>query len=353
MLEHFTALDLVRISIFTIFGSIISYYDIKEKKIYNKHLLVMFILGLVLFFAGLKFFLIPVFLINFFLSLFFGFLFWKMKIWKPGDAKLFSICSIYLPFKFYSSFITSQIILTNLFLVAFFVWVIPVLIRTDKNAKKKSIKQVFNIKNIFEVFLTIFGLFYFIGQFFTLFDLNLMYEFGYFITLLFTFFLFVLIKKILPDKTFYFLLFLTIIRFFVDPSIFEINFWLDSFLSMMVILIASWIGEIAYYISYEKKKVSNLEEGDIPVGFVTEGKRLRDFEKFIEQNFDNKERILEDGLNDKEIGKINNFERIKFMFVKEYISFAPWLILSTILASVLGTDIFLFFISQIYRRFYE
>ena len=347
-----TTLDIIRLFVFAIFGIIISYYDLKEKKIYNKNILAMAIVGITLFLIGRNFDLLPSLLTNFFLALLIGFAFWKIGIWSAGDGKLFSICTLYLPFKLYIPFFHSSVILINTFILAFFIWFLPLLIKTKRKEKINTFNQVFNPKTILNLFLTIFGLFYFIGYFFSFLNLNV-YSSGYIITLIFALILFAILQKLISNKLTYLLIALCVLRIIFDPSIFSLFFWATSLMTLFVILIAMWIGNLSLYISYDEKKLKDVKEGDIPIGIIIKSNKNVDLEKFLEENFENKE-ILKKGFSKEDIKKFSKIENnIQGIITKKYICFSPLIIVALLLVSFFKVDIFLYIFSEIYYMFFE
>ncbi|NOQ56335.1 MAG: hypothetical protein GQ477_06045, partial [Nanohaloarchaea archaeon] len=133
MFNQFLFMDYIRIIILIIFSVRIMLTDLKFKKIYNKDLLLMSATGLILFFFGLNFDLTPSLATNFILALVFGIILWKMNIWSAGDGKLFAACSLYLPYKMYLPFFSAQVILLNVFILAFLFWLVPMVFKTKKS----------------------------------------------------------------------------------------------------------------------------------------------------------------------------------------------------------------------------
>ncbi len=346
-----TTLDLVRLFVFAGFGILLSYHDLKERKIYNKHLLAMIITGLILFSIGANFDLFPSLLINFFLALLIGIIFWKIGIWGAGDGKLFAACALYLPFKLYIPFFHSSVILVNTFLLAFFIWFLPLLIKTKREEKIQTLKRTFSKKMILNLFLTIFGLFYFIGYLFSFLDLGL-YASGYLITLIFALVLFAFLQKIIPNNLTYLLIALCALRIIFDSSVFLFSFWITFLITIFIILIAMWIGNLSLYISYNEKYLKDIREGDIPLGAIVKDNKKIDFEKFLEKHFGNKV-VLKKGFSKEDIEKFSGIKEVQGFITKKYISFTPLIIAAVLLVAVFKIDILLCIFSEIFYIFFE
>jgi len=109
-------------------GGITAYEDFRFGKIRNKWILLG--LGLGIFLLVTSFFkndlsndLFSKILINALVSLFLGYLFWYFDLWAAGDAKLFFVLALLLPFKFYwhnyLPIFPSLVILINTFIPLF------------------------------------------------------------------------------------------------------------------------------------------------------------------------------------------------------------------------------------------
>ncbi len=344
MLE-LTTLDMVRLFVFSIFGIIISYHDLKERKIYNKYLLTMVITGLILFSISANFDLFPSLLTNFFLALLISFAFWEIGIWNAGDGKLFAACTFYLPFKLYIPFFHSSVILINIFILAFFIWFLPLLIKTKRKEKRDALTKTFNKKFIANLILTIFGLLYFINYFFSSLNLGL-YPSGYIITLISAIVLFAILQKLIPNKLTYLLIALCALRVIFDPSILLFSFWTNFLLTIFIILIAMWVGNLSMYISYDEKYLKNIKEGDIPIGAIVKDNKKIDFEKFLEKNFGSNE-VLKKGFSKENIEKFNKIKEVQGFITKKYICFTPLIIAAVLLVAIFKIDILLYIFSEI------
>ena len=98
------ALYIISICSILLFGGITSYSDIRFKKAYNKHLLVFLPLGIGIQVASLI--LNPELLVwtvvNIVTTACVSVMFYFQRIWAAGDAKLFTIMILLIPYQFYS-----------------------------------------------------------------------------------------------------------------------------------------------------------------------------------------------------------------------------------------------------------
>ncbi|MBW6461784.1 MAG: hypothetical protein K0B07_01950 [DPANN group archaeon] len=348
MFDQFIFMDYIRIIVLILFSACIISTDIKLKKIYNKDIILMSVVGFIFFLFGLNFDLLPSLLTNFSLALLFGIFLWKINIWSAGDGKLFAACSLYLPYKMYLPFFSSQLIVINVFILAFLFWLVPMIFKTKRHEKIDSFKLSFAPKNIINLSLVLFGAFYFIWQGVYLLGLGL-YSGSFLISLAISLITFAVLRKLLTSKVTYVFLILALARPFFDPSFASFETLLTLVLTMSALLFAGTVGNLSMYISYSEKKLSDMGVGDIPIGVLAKGKnKIDDFGLFMGKEFKNKEKILKTGFTLDDIAKAKKIRNIDGFIVKKTISFAPLLCIATFVTILLGTDILLYLASLIY-----
>ncbi|MCK4967891.1 MAG: prepilin peptidase [Candidatus Aenigmarchaeota archaeon] len=345
-------LDFLRLFVFVLFFIRIIRTDLKTKEIYNKDLAFMSVTGLILFLLGGQFDLIPSLATNSFLALITGIILWKIRIWSAGDGKLFAVCSLYLPYKMYLPFFSTQIILMNVFIFAFLYWIAPTFFKTSKIEKFNAFKTSFAPKTVINLFLVLFGLFYFIGKLVYIFDFGL-YASGYIISLTIALFAFGAVKKLFPSKITYIFLGLSFIRVFFDTSFMTINGIATILFTLFALLFAGFLGNLSMHISYTEKKLSEIKESDIPMGIMAKNNKTYDFEKFISKNFKDMNTLLTKGFGKEEITVAKKIKNIDGFIVKKIIPFAPLLFVSTIFTVFFGVDVIIYAASLIYEVFYE
>ncbi len=129
-----------------IIGIICSYTDIRYNKIFNKWILsglfsaIILYLYLIFYENALPY--VVSLVTNGVIAFFVGYLLWHLKLWSAGDAKLFTIFALLIPFTFYSksyiAYFPSFNLMVNLF--------IPLLIILAVSAAIGAIKEVFVLR---------------------------------------------------------------------------------------------------------------------------------------------------------------------------------------------------------------
>lgn len=348
----FTWLDLLRLLILVTFGTYMAYRDLKERKIYNRHLAILGGLGVVLFLSSFKFELIPSLLTNFLLALLLGIVLWKVGLWGAGDGKLLAIVTLYMPFKLYLPFFYSQVIFINTLILTFFIWFFPLILKTSREEKISTFKKTVNIKNLLRLSITLFGLFYFINYLISSLDLGL-YTTGYLITLAISLSLFAVINKLLPEKSIHFLASLCLLRIFFDTTYLSYNFIASFAITTLALLIFYWIGSLSYYISYEEKYLKELKPGDVPTGAIHKKNAEVDLKEFLIKHFGKNNKILSEGFSSLDLKKISKLRELDGFLIKKYISFSPLILASGIFVFIFGVDLVVFIFSELHHLFLE
>lgn len=338
--------------IFSVFGIFLSYIDFKEKKVYNLHLIFMALAGLVLFAFGMYPDLYGSLLVNFLFAFFTGILFWKIGLWGAGDGKLFAICSFYLPFKMYLSFFYAQVILVNVFILAFLIWFLPLILKTKFSEKVQAFKQTFTRDNVLNLGLLIFGLFYFVGTLLSLLDLGL-YTTGYIIALFIGLASYAVLRRFFSRNLTYILFVLCLARFFFDISIFTMYFWELFALTMAILLIAMWFGNLSIYISYDEKRLCDLEEGDVPIGVITTKGTTIELKKWLDRHLVAGELIMKKGFSKEDLGRFGGLKGIEGFLTKKTVCFTPLIIVAVLLVAILKVDILTYLLSEIHYHLLE
>ncbi len=345
-------MDGLRLVVFVLFFIRVIRIDLKNKEIHNKDLFFMALVGFVLFLLGGQFDLMPSLATNAFLALVVGIGLWKIGVWSAGDGKLFAVCAIYLPYKMYLPFFSAQIILINVFILAFLYWLAPTIFKTSRSEKLNAFKTSFAPKTVINLFLVLFGLFYFISKIVYLFDFGL-HAGGYIISLTVALLAFGAVKKFFPAKTTYVFLAFAFARIFLDTSFITFNGGLTLVLTVLALLLTGFIGNLSMYISYTEKRINELKECEVPISVISRKNKITDFERFLKKNFKNSDVILKKGFNKEEIILAKKIKSIDGFIVKKTISFAPLLFVSTLFVVFFGKDVLLSVASLIYGWFYE
>ena len=116
-----------------ILGIVSSITDLKDKKIYNKNILIALIISAIsyaIFFKQIEIGYIPNFIMNLIITIVISFLFCYFKIWAAGDAKLFLAITFMIPYKIYEVEVTNIFPALNLLIIIFCVAFIYVFLET-------------------------------------------------------------------------------------------------------------------------------------------------------------------------------------------------------------------------------
>lgn len=124
-------------------GIVAAITDFKDKKIYNKNVLIAItasILSYFIFYKQIETMYIKNYLINLLISVVISFLFFYFKIWAAGDAKLFFALIIMIPFEIYevptSNVFPALYLLIMIFCTAFIYVVLETIILWIKDNEK-------------------------------------------------------------------------------------------------------------------------------------------------------------------------------------------------------------------------
>lgn len=143
----------IQSAIAIVLGIVASSTDFKEKKIFNKHILVAVGISLItyiIFWKQIHIELIKSYFINLFVSILISFLFFYFKIWAAGDAKLFLAIILMIPYELYEvdnrNVFPGIYVLILMFSLAFFYVVIETIYLWIRDSKKLEKIRISNIK---------------------------------------------------------------------------------------------------------------------------------------------------------------------------------------------------------------
>jgi hypothetical protein len=230
-------------------GIITSYQDFKYGKIKNKWIIfgLIYTLFIYLFFllfyssfGGINIKYLAHLGVNILFAIFVGFGLWDLKVWAAGDGKLFIVYSFLVPLSVYASssqsWFPSLDILVNTFSLAFIFLLIVLFLKSPLNSLSRigyaSIKNCFQPKPLFFGAITLFSLMWIFGFFLSFFNPSniLLIMFIFLI-------LFLLIPKKYQDKINYLFLFLALLRFFLDKTVYSITSWKTFFILFLLFFI--------------------------------------------------------------------------------------------------------------------
>ena len=168
-------------SLIAIFLGVVSFItDVKDKKIYNKNIIIAIIVSTfiyAIFWKQIDIIYFKSYLINIIISLFISFVFYYFKIWSAGDAKLFLAIIYMIPFEIYETetqnFFPGLYILILIFSSGFLYIVFETIyLWIRDNHKLKRIKEINLGKEDFINFI----IKYFMGYFLVLLINNMIFK---------------------------------------------------------------------------------------------------------------------------------------------------------------------------------
>ena len=132
-----------------VLGIIASITDFKNKKIYNKNIIIAVVISIItyiIFYKQIEVIYIKNYIINLEISIIISFIFFYLKIWAAGDAKLFLAIILMIPYEIYevekSNIFPALYLLILIFSVAFIYVVIETIYLLIKDEEKiKKIKR--------------------------------------------------------------------------------------------------------------------------------------------------------------------------------------------------------------------
>jgi len=366
-------------------GLITSYQDIKSGKIRNKWIILALVysiltyVGIIILYSfegTLSTTYLAELGTNFIFSIMAGFGLWYFGIWTAGDGKLFIAYSALLPLSIYSNgyqkWIPSFTLLSNIFIPALIMMIFLMFFKIKiKHLKKTTIsfiKEFFHPKQLLSSILYLFAIFWVIQI--------LLIKIGlgnsYILRIMLTMALIVIIQKKLKNNTIYIMIIISLLRLFMDQSIYSL-----SFLINMLILVFVWrltisflsgslsklgrkaftknirvdklkLGMILDESIKKKEKMTKQElnglkkQPDINIikhqknYYIIKPKSHMDFDNFLEEEAE--------GLTQKQINKLKEIG-IKEIKVSQTIPFAPLMLLGVLLTIIANGNILILIIA--------
>lgn len=351
-----------------IFGVYTSYTDIKYGKIKNIAILLLLISGLFInifstktlstFDLNIKSDFIQS-IINIIIAFTFGFFLWSACLWSEGDAKLFLGYSLILPvftYKYgYISFFPSLVILINTFIPIAIFYIFNSFLHTKLENLKINIKQVFSPKNIINLILNVFGLFFILETFFKHFNISLNFT----LQMIILFVLMEVLNKISSKAALIFSIIGSILRIiFSFSSIFILSFLFQLLSVVAVFLTLKLLISITEFYP-ESVKIQDLKTGmTLGERLVKTKKEMKkrelslitvfDIIQCIKEGFlgEVKTRLTEEDV--KELQNLQKEKKLKFDEIKivKTVPFAPFMFFGVLLTYFLQGSLF-YFIQQL------
>jgi len=344
------------------FGTITSYTDIKYGKIKNISILLMLMAGLFInifwtktlstFDLNIKSDFIQS-IISIITTFAFGFFLWLAGLWSQGDAKLFLGYSLLLPvftYKYgYISFFPSLVVIINTFIPIAVFYILNSFIHTKLKNLKINIKQIFSSKNMMNMILYIFGLFFILQLFLDYFNISL----NFVLQMIVLFILMEVLDKISSKATLIFSLVGSLLRImFSFSSIFTLSF-LFQFLSTIIVfsILKLLLSTTEFY--SKAVKIKDLKAGMMLSEQLIKTKKgiekrdislitVFDIFQSVKEGFfgEVKTRLTEEDV--KELQKLRREGKIKFNEIKvtKMVPFAPFMFFGVLLTYFLQGSLF-------------
>lgn len=228
-------------------GLITSYEDFRYGKVYNRWVILALIyaisVNLLLMLnnylnQSLNVSYLVQYSANLALSVLTGYLLWHFNVWSAGDGKLFIAFSSLLPLSIYQvgfyKLFPAIAVLVNIFIPASIILLIMMLkdtkIRHLKKAVKKTMTDKFDFKELGKSILKLFAIYWIAELVLGLFGMGD----DTLLRIIFTMGIFSMIPKKFEKLTFVAMTILTIVRVFVDPSVYTWQFWINFLILVFV-----------------------------------------------------------------------------------------------------------------------
>jgi Flp pilus assembly protein protease CpaA len=352
-------------------GIITSYEDIKNGKIRNKWILAGLIYAVIANMVIMIYHsIIGDVRIVYFLELFFmggfsllvGFVLWNVGLWTAGDAKLYLTYSLLVPLSTYVyghiPYLSSTNILMNTFVPLFAYFTVILAIKTSLKEKLHYLKKAFNLRQMGILALFLFGFIWVIKILFIVAGIQM----DFFMTVFLFFILMISIEKILPVKTIYIGVALSILRLIFDRTALTTDSLLYLLITLIIfVFVRFFILYLSYAVLTKEVDINLLKPGMVPAERVyvnSKGKYIKEqileFTMFGYMNKSKKKYLFKadaKGLNSVELNKFKKLEKklgFEHLRVHQTVSFAPYLFFGVLLSLIFEGNMILNIFSTIF-----
>ena len=340
-------LNYVQSTIALILGIIASITDFKDKKIYNKHIIIACIISVctyIYFFKEIETEYIRNSSINFIITLIISLCFYYFRIWAAGDAKLFVAIIFMIPYNVYETQIKNVFPALNLLIIIFSIAFIYIFIETiflwikdERKFEKFKISKM-SKKEIIEYIIS-----YFMGYFLIVFINNMVYTFGEEIAinnagllLLCNMLLLMFIYRVIDSKKkMMFALSMFILANVIYHVIMGFAIMIINVKMLLIVLIIVLFRKVAEEYNYEEIKIENLKERMIlSYGSVLKfyGSKVKGLPEFTTENTNSR-------LTKEEVESIKRWSRTKRgtdeLVIVRHLPFAPFMLCGEIIFFIL------------------
>lgn len=328
-------------------GTIASITDFKDKKIYNKNIVIASIISIcvyIIFWKQIETEYIFNSIINYVIALIISFCFFYFKIWAAGDAKLFLAIILMIPYSVYESsggnVFPALNVLIVIFSVAFIYIVFETIFLWIKDDKKFEKLKIYKMsKNELIDYITS----YFMGYFLITFVNNIMYTFfekfsnnNAGLILLCNMLLLMFVYNVIEKKEkIVFVLIISLVANLIYHCIFGFFITMINIKMLLIVLTIMFFRRISEEYNYEKIKIENLKDRMIlsyesVLKFY--GSRVKGLPQFTTENTDSR-------LTKEEVESIKRWSKSKKgldeIVIVRHLPFAPFMLCGEIIFFIL------------------
>ncbi len=330
-----------------ILGIISSVTDFKNKKIYNKNIILALIVSILVYavlWNQIEIMYIKNYLINLGISIAISFLFFYFKIWAAGDAKLFLAIVFMIPYEIYevqtNNVFPALYLLIMIFGVAFIYIVIETVYLWIRDKERLTkIKELKLDKGELKEFL----IKYFMGYFIILFINNIILKFfadfrinNAGLILICNMLILIFIYRIITQKRQ--ALVITLVFVVVNAlyyGIFGIEIYSINIKMLILVLVVMLFRSIAEKYNYEEIKIENLK----PRMILSLGSVLRFYGSRVKGLPQTTTETTDSRLTEEEVESIKRWSKTKkgkeTIVIVRHIPFAPFILVGELLFFIL------------------
>ena len=260
-------------------GIVTSYTDIRQGKIFNKHLLLALGILVTIYITilvgpwslGEKYF--SNLIINFAIAFVVGFLFWHLGLWSAADSKLFAVYALLIPLTIYSktyyALFPSLTLLINSFVPFFIGFSLKSFLMAPLNQRKKFFSNI-KLNDVLTLIMIIFVMMWIPALVLRIFNIRLIFILSLAIMFGFAF----ILKKLFDEKLIFVMTGFTILRIIFDYAYVSTwNFLTQfSYLTILLLIIFVLINSTSQFF-VKKISIKKIRPGMILAGKVYDGKK--------------------------------------------------------------------------------
>ena len=239
---------------FAVINAIIVFEDLKIGKIRNFYVLILLLISILfIIYNYFEMKIEPISILEkILLSVGVAIFMWLVGFWPSGDSKLFIVWSIFL------SPLKNATFELNVLLPLFFIFFPFVLINTTKKKLISSLKKTFSGYRVYSVFTVFFGFSWLLMKVFQF--LNLPQNFIIYFAI--AFFMIEIVSKFAPFSLEVSYFIFCLVRLFLDPSVYTLEFWIRFIELILTYLIFVFLFlDLSLDLNTKTIKINKLKPG--------------------------------------------------------------------------------------------